>query len=483
MEPRGWLFGLAAAIAALSCVRFQPDDLFIYLRVVENVLTGHGWGLNPAEAVNVASSPGWLLLLIACMAPLSAPEPLSAQLASGLCSLLAICGVVELSRRMVDHPLAAWAAGLAIGSDAWLMRWFWSGMETGLAIALTVWTLAFWVDPADRLRDRLIGALGWALLPLVRPELAVVSAIACLVDLVVTRRWRRTLLAVGAGTAVLVMWLVSSLVLWGDWLPASVRAKGSLGSAQIGVGSAGFRTLVAVLGTQLVMIVVVVWGGRSWLSRSASTAQRLMAWITVLSITGLTLLYALRHVRIYSRYAMPLTALCVVWGAALLADRSLRADLARTRRWAAVLIVLAVVINLAVASGLIAPATRDYAASMERVVRPLAERLARASAATDSIAAHNIGMLSFVTKRRIIDLNGLATPQIVPLKREGRELEYLLIDRPRWIVEVAPQVGTLDTTFKQLPLRKLDSQPFLKMFPTGPDPMYITTYQVLETPP
>jgi hypothetical protein len=483
---------LVGAAAALPCLSFQPDDLFIYLRVVRNVLAGDGWGFNPGEPVNVASSGGWLLVLIGASLGSGRPDPLIAQVLSAFCSMLAIAGAYRLATGLTGDRLAGWSVGLALAADAWLMRWFWSGMETGLATAVAIWGIAF---AADESRTGGFDRRGWcgaALLavgPVIRPELAMLALAAFLMAVIERRRigdraWRRLLIA---GAIVAAGWSAFSSFTWGGVVPSSVMAKGSLGAANIATLDAALRTLVAIVGTQAPLALAAVWFGRRWLDRDAPPPRRFVAGTLLWFIPLVTLAYALRHVKIYSRYALPATVLvAAVGGAALAVAAADRLDLSRARRarWLWVVAVVATVCgNLLLAGGWIVPATRNYAASMEQVVRPLALRLRASTPEGTVIAAHNIGMLGFVADRPILDLNGLATPAIVPYKRAGAEREYLASHPPGRIVEVAPQAGAFERDPGRLLLQRTETLTFHGMFPTGPDPMFMTVYSVAGVRP
>ncbi len=472
---------LAGAAAALPCLQFQPDDLFIYLRVVQNVLSGDGWGFNPGEPVNVASSGGWLLVLIALMRAAGSVDAGVAQVASAFCTMLAIAGAYRLATGLAGHRLAGWTAALALGCDAWVMRWFWSGMETGLAIAIALWGLALLADEPSRRFNAWLGAVLIAIGPVVRPELALLAVCVFVVRLA---DWRRVGLSPAtklatAGGVVAITWAVFSLQTWGGLIPASVSAKSSLGAANIATVAAAWRVLVAIGATQLPLVLAALLLSRSWWRADTAVSRRFMAQVTWLFVPMLTLVYSLRHVKIYSRYALPATALLVVLGAAAIAAWAIENDAPAVRRrlWVAVL-TATLVVNLTLAALITVPASRTYARSMQDVVWPLARRLAAQMPPRSTLATHNIGVLGFATQRRILDLNGLATPQIVPYKRDGRERDYLEAHPPDWIVEITPAPGELQKSPGRLLLIRDETLIFHKMFPTGPDPMYLTVYRV-----
>ncbi len=481
VDAGSWLLPLAGAAAALPCLRFQPDDLYIYLRVVQNVLSGDGWGFNPGEPVNVASSGGWLLTLITLMRAAGHPDAGVAQVASAFCTMLAIAGAYRLATGLAGHRLAGWTAALALGSDAWVMRWFWSGMETGAAMAVALWGLALLADESGSRLKGWLGALLIAIGPVIRPELALLAICVFAARVADLRRLgpRPALRVAIAGALVAIAWTLFSIRTWGSVIPASVTAKSSLGAANIATLSAALRVIVATGATQVPFAVAALLLSKSWWSTNSPASRQFVARVTWLFVPMLTLAYAFKHVKIYSRYALPATSLLVVLGAASIAVWAMQtgAPALRRRLWTAALAVT-IAVNLGLAAFLTVPASRTYARSMHDVVWPLAHRLAREIPPNGTLATHNIGVLGFVTQRRILDLNGLATPEILPFKRDGRELEYLQAHPPDWIVEIAPEPGGLEKSPGRLLLTRDETLIFQKMFPTGPDPMYLTVYRV-----
>src|SRR5277367_1283203 len=61
------LLALVPTAVKLLCYphNIGADDAYIHLQVARNVVSGHGWGLNPDTPVNLSSSPAFTLLLVA----------------------------------------------------------------------------------------------------------------------------------------------------------------------------------------------------------------------------------------------------------------------------------------------------------------------------------------------------------------------------------------------------------------------------------
>lgn len=270
---------------------------------------------------------------------------------------------------------------------------------------------------------------------------------------------------------------------WGAITPSSILAKGTLGSAGIGFLASLVRTGVAVGVTAwptLLGCVVLVFAARCCPAAPTRRAGgRGVTFTIILGAGTLALLYAARHVKVYTRYVAPLTALLVALAAASSVRAASRLRTPRLRRCWMAPVGVALLWNLAVAGLIVVPSTQAYARSMRTVLLPLALRLRDATRPADVIATPNIGLIGWVTERPILDLNGLASPDVVPYKRSGRLREYIEEHPPAVLVEMAPQPRAWQTGPGRLVLREIDSGVFDGMFVQGPDPMYITVYRVL----
>jgi arabinofuranosyltransferase len=167
--------------------RWMAEDGFIYLRVVEHVLAGHGPVFNVGERVEIYTSPLWLGLLsaVAAALPRVAPERIAvaAGLAASLLGLLAAeRGALRLAgghRGGAALPLGA----LVVAVLPPYRDFATSGLETALVFA---WLGTSFLGLSRVLLDGRGSATALAALlglgPLVRPDLAIVSGgFLCLV--------------------------------------------------------------------------------------------------------------------------------------------------------------------------------------------------------------------------------------------------------------------------------------------------------------
>ncbi|MCE5246986.1 hypothetical protein LLG88_08740 [bacterium] len=475
-----WLLPPAALAAAwLLCGVFRTDDLYIYLRMARNVLEGRGWGFNAGEAVNVASSPIWFFSLLG-RGKVGLLSPAAAQVLSALAWLAALGGGMELARRLGGER-ARWIAFAALALDPWIVRWSWSGMEAGLAAALAAWGLALRLDAGTSKRAAWGSGALLALAPLARPELAVLPCAVLLAEWT-TRRGRtlRRAASLVAPTAVFgAAWLAFSLAVWGSPVPSTAIAKGP-GESLAGIVASLARTGAVLGSTQALFIAAGLWEALRRARGADDDAASGRA--ALLFAAGLAGIYALYGVVVYTRYVAPLVAAVVPFGAAAIA-RAAGAAAPRRRAVAVGACLAALAFEAVFAATVVAPRTRAYARSMDQCVAPLAAEVARRTAPGDLIALHDIGLMGWVTDRPVLDLNGLATPAIVPFRRAGREWEYAARRRPKVHVAVSPIPGTPEARFGDLEGKLFSSCRFEWLFPGGERWFYVTAYDLAPATP
>lgn len=200
VDGRLWRqWGVFSALLALFSYlawthRWITDDGYIYLRVVRQLEAGNGPVFNAGQRVEAFTSPLWVAVL--WLADVVTPVRIE-WLAVGLGILFSLLGIalaIAGAKLLVSRddprafPIPVGAALLI----AYLPMWYFatSGLETGMVFAwlgACLWVIAGWASAAGR-RMRAGGAillgLGW----LVRPELAVHSALFVL--LVIVGQWR-----------------------------------------------------------------------------------------------------------------------------------------------------------------------------------------------------------------------------------------------------------------------------------------------------
>ena len=408
------------------------DDGWIHLRLARNLATGGGFGINRGEPVAASTAPLWTGALAGLF--LVGVPGLAGAKALGLA-----CGAATgfVTRRLAGTaglpPTLAWGAGLSV---VVLSRLVWgqlSGMEVPLA-ALCV-AAGAWAVAADRPG---LGAAGLGLAALARPEAGLLAGLHALGG----GRWREALRRVAVSAVVVAPAIGFNLVVGGRLVPATAAAKvegGLLGRAE------GLANPWAVAGQQSVAFLVE-WGGvlaRDHLALPALLVVGLVAgragrlrWLAaalLLHPIAMALVAPYRGPGFqsgrYSSHLLPLAVVVALVG------------LDRLLRWRSVPGLRGAVLVLLVV-GLAAPlpaGATAYAWGVQNInaMQVALGRWVAAHTAPDTLVALNdVGALSYFGERRVIDLVGLATPEVLPYRRQGEAglLRYLARRCPEYLV-------------------------------------------------
>ncbi|MFF2655032.1 hypothetical protein [Streptomyces sp. NPDC058045] len=205
IRPLTWQRAAACLLPALLVAyagfqrRWMSDDGYIYLRTVRQILAGHGPVFNAGERAEASTGTLWQWLLV--LAGLPGTDPASAAVYGGLLLTAAgfLCAAAGAARLHTPGPLRQPLVPLgALLPLALPPVWDFatSGLETGL---ITCWLGGSWlllVTRPERLATCAVAGLG----PLVRPDLALVSAVFLAAQWLRVRPPRRTVLT-GAACA------------------------------------------------------------------------------------------------------------------------------------------------------------------------------------------------------------------------------------------------------------------------------------------
>ncbi len=480
------LFVVAAALLplALFIVRerqiagaagFPLDDSWIHLQFARNLAGGAGFSYNPGRPIAGSTAPLWTLLLGA-----------GALVASASLAMAKTVGfIATLAAALVTRRAAlAWGARSDVALIAsialvWMGPIVWgalSGMEVSLAALLVAAALL------AHARDLpLASAVFAALAVLARPEaLLVVPFLAAARPLSL----RRIAIFAAVTTVVVMPAILFSLSTAGTPYPATAAAKvegglvGWLGGVRepaaltwIRRPFAFFTEWIAWLATThwllpiaLVPALILVW-------RRAGRALGVVALALLAHPLGMALLAPYRGPAFQEgRYSIHLLPLAVVTIAVALGRRGRggrevlsqrggtepSADPAPTgagrRGWVS---AIAAVAWLAIAAAALVPAATRYGWAVQNI-NAMQVHLGRWVDAQlpkhTRLALNDIGAIAFFSRREVIDLMGLVTPEIIPYRRRGETgvmefvsetcPEYVIIF-PAWFPRLASSTETL----------------------------------------
>jgi len=199
--------------------RWIADDGFIYLRVVRNVVEGHGPVFNVGDRVESFTSPLWVALLSLTTSLGLRAEPTAAGLGIALAVGAVVCAQTAAIRlhlpRGTTESRAPWIVPFGATVVA-ILPPYWDFASSGLEIGLTLFWLAasylvvvtLAMNARPLARRHLFAAALVGLGPLVRPELVLYSAAYFLpLSLAVlvapsAQRWR-SIFALGAAATLL----------------------------------------------------------------------------------------------------------------------------------------------------------------------------------------------------------------------------------------------------------------------------------------
>jgi hypothetical protein len=416
----------AAELRIAGEIGLPLDDAWIHLRFAENLAAGHGFAINPGAPVAGSTAPLWTLLL-ALAIRLGVPGVLAAK---GL-GLAGYAATGLLTRRLA--LAVGLSPGLALGAGVGVVglgRLAWgalSGMEVPLAAALVA------AGALLAVRGRGLGAAATlAAATLARPE----AGLLVLLHVAGAGRLRAAAARAAVAAVVVAPALAFNLATVGRWLPATAVAKiegGLFGrlvgldeswAAAAGRAAAYAGEWLALLAADHAVLPALLVAGVVVLRRRG---LRWLAWVLVLHPVAMAVLAPYRGPAFQTgRYSTHLVPLAVVAGVAGLG--ALRAALPGRPGVGAGVVALAL-LGLALPLG---PASQAYAWGVQNInamqVR-LGRWVAGATPPGALLAVNDVGALTYFGHRRIIDLMGLVTPDIVAERRRGEAAVLAYLER------------------------------------------------------
>jgi len=432
---------------------FPLDDSWIHLHFARNIAEGAGFSYNPGVPVAGSTAPLWTLLL--ALGVFAFGSSLAVVKAIGITTALA-------ATIMVRRAARAWGAGRlgALGAAiglAWTGAMAWgalSGMEVTLAALLVAASLLAHARGRD-----LWTAIGAAAAALARPEAIV------LVPLLAIARpltMRRALLFGGITVAMLAPAVAFSLATVGSPVPASASAKieGGLVGWLSGVREPARVTWVSRPAAFVGGWVAWLWT-TDWLLPLALLAALVLVWWRpgrALAVPALALVVQPLAMALFApyrdpafqegRYSIHLLPIAFVVLAVALGKRLTRPRLAL------------VVLYLALAIVALFPAATRYGWAVQNI-NAMQVHLGRWVDAHvprgEVIALNDIGAIAYLSRRPVIDLVGLVSPEVLPYRRAGDEgiLRYLaercpghVIVFPAWFPRMTARADLLEPVYR-----------------------------------
>ncbi len=451
------------------------DDGWIHARFAQNLARGQGFSFNPGEPTSTTTSPLWTALL--ALGFRITGEPIFTGIAINYVLCLALLVVVyRLSLALTSNRWPSLCAAAAVALTPPLGWWALSGMEPPLYAVLALLGILLHISARGRnpMRDMLAAPV-FGLAALVRPEMMLLFPLAIADRLISTReqplgrRLQAVAIALPIYLLVVLPFFTYNHRVTGYYLPTSFYSKlqwsglpGLLAGALVTPFQAiliyPLREIVEVFRvwfTDNCILAIMMFVGFGWMiarwSRKSDTpiatgsAQRslLIPMLLVVQPLAWALASGYRPPSYQSqRYIADLNPLFVLLG--VIGGWFITERIAFLRRP----VMKGALLALVLAASLIrqSASVQTYATNVKNTndMQVTIGRWLKANAPPDSLLAVNdIGAIGYISDMRVLDLQGLVTPEVLPLRSMQRQLDrtaparmfdFIVSHRPDYLV-------------------------------------------------
>ncbi|MFO8057762.1 MAG: hypothetical protein R6V10_10730 [bacterium] len=418
------------------------DDTFIHLQFARNLAHGHGFSFNPGEPLPGATAPLWVLLLTP-LAFGSKQVLVQSSIVLSVLSYLA-AGVLAygLARRIeLGRGLSLLAGGLVLANGRMLWAGM-SGMETDLFAALSLAGFILYLKDMETGRMRLLTAAVFGAASLARPEGYLLFA-GVLVHYLLALREKKTstgrdllfslpIVPVLLYIGLILPYMVFSLVTIGHPLPGTFLAK-QADFSWYRESYIRFTAVYLFLGNPAVaLFFLAAIGGSAYrilrerLSFPAGKDALLLGWPVGYLAVSAALTPMPFHFCRYQIPVLPFIIISALLSAKFITRKAQAADSSGEGVWRrratyalyAVFIGGAVIGHVGFQQGRSvlrwAEVTANSADNINSLHVRLGKWLHRSTDKEALVATQDIGAMGYYSERRILDLVGLVTPEVVP---------------------------------------------------------------------
>lgn len=419
------------------------DDAFIHLTIARNLSDGNGFSFNPNEPTYGVSAPIWTILL----ALLSFPFEIGPGLAKILSVIFGLAAILTFRYTAISFgisPRTSTLATMVMALNVWMVRWTASAMETSLAVLLLL--LAF----RSAVRNSKTTGLWFGLAILCRPESSLL-ALVILTDSWMTRGLKSALTAFLSILALVTPWLIYTWTTFGTLLPNPAKIKTDFGLPDLADFTLGLkRTVMILIGSNgieitlgLIAVAFIIMRKIRISNESVRKGIILILWAVIPA-----LFYLSRGVFVQSRYLL-IGIPPLIIGTFLILERLQMSGL--RLRWRYIKIALVVVLvsqQLILTWKVTFPHVEAFGKSITALVR-LSAIMKWETPQESSVAIGDVGIVGYYSERYVLDLEGLVSHQVIPL-RVGRNLDdvikqeqYREVRTPDYIIDKAQESDRL----------------------------------------
>jgi arabinofuranosyltransferase len=471
-RARDQLIIIAAAVALLVlCYLIEArvnngyigapvDDTYIHMQFADNILAGNGFSYNPGEAVPGSTSPLWVMLIT--LGGLFTDDLLKVSLfLSSLFYILTGIGAYRVARKLLVSPGWSLPAALLVLFTGRLLWAGVSGMETALFAALCLFGSDFHAGRRNSAgRPSLLAAVLLSLASQARPEGYLLFG-AFVVDNFIKinlKDGKRRVFIQGFPWAsmlifilIVLPYMVFAFMHTGHPLPTSFYAK-----HEVFNWPKTWRYVRLVVEffyhDNLVIYMFLPIGIGAWflrLFRQGTEGERpgwnlVLYWALGQFIVSSILFPSIFHFQRYMIPVLPFYIILCILGLERIVEfwkRSRGRD--RVPRIVSAAVLVAALLWGVFMSSIMWPGmTARCVKNIRQMQVRIGEWVKRGTFEDDLIASNDIGAIFYISKRRVLDLIGLVTPEIIPhvsriddkRERDKAVLRFLSEKRPDYLV-------------------------------------------------
>ncbi|MEE9442532.1 MAG: hypothetical protein V3V99_07680 [candidate division Zixibacteria bacterium] len=421
-----FLIAVAVRIFWYIYTGYTADDAFITFRYADNIANGLGFVYNVGEKVMGTSTP--LFTLILSLLSLIGIKPIIGALFISLfCTGLTAAIIYRFAILLSFEKYSILPVVIYILFPRILSTDI-GGMETPLFALLVI--AAFYYQRKNMLQAALLLS-GLAIMT--RPEGILLFAIIFGRNIFTDAS--RTLKLSFVSLLPVAAWLIFSQVYFGSIIPHSIPAKLALYSR---FGTMSFwNSIVFLMGWHnlfgIAMFIIALTGAH-WLYY-----RRRFGLLEIIWIAAMILFYSTGKTHLFLWYIAPIYPVYILIASAAIPYLFGKIEWAKNNSGPSVMIVASLTVaTLLYANYAPLISFKNQQTTHKEIHKSIGKYLKFHAGANDVIAAEDIGYIGYFSQKKILDRDGLISPQAVPYNRDGRYLEFILDYNPDWVV-ASPQ--------------------------------------------
>lgn len=461
--------------------RFTPDDTYISMQVGRNVARGDGLSFNVGTPGNSVRGPLWILL-IAGGAKLDLDPYVVAKTLDLAFASLSVIAVLAFAFIMIRDRIYALVAAWIFSFDAWFL--FSSGTGSGTSLAVLLVMLTIWYAYK---KEYITSSFVLGLLTLVRPEGFILLA-PILLDAVFNARGRTAVVKAIVGSLVVYCvivgsWLLFSYVSFGALVPDTMLAGTTLQLSVTGLWHSVLSCLEILGTTQLTLVIALIVGVVLTARRAAWRIFREEGF-PLLWMLMLPALFMFMRVEVISSYLLMILPIIVVYGVWGVKQLEVASIVTPQRGFAILLVVagLSLAQNQFVYQTQILPGMENSELGVDECLKPIGYWLRSNSPEGSTILSPDIGVIGYVSGRRMIDVSGVVSPEMklafasVGYDEGMMQKRYERVLHPDYIVDRSPTPERLSSET----IRPVMTRTFPRLTLLKSEMMYYTLYRVVK---